>query len=82
MSGKPLGKKALHALRHVRRHVTDKTFVLISSGGIMNGHDVSQRLEAGADIVQIYTAFIYRGLDTVAELVTELQQASQATRAA
>ena len=81
ISGKPLGKKALHALQSVRRHIDDKkTFVLISSGGVMNGNDVAQRIKAGADIVQIYTAFIYRGLDAVATLIAELKRASQADR--
>jgi len=34
---------------------------LISSGGIMNAEDAANRLKSGADLVQLYTGFIYEG---------------------
>ena len=34
---------------------------MISVGGVMTGEDVARRLRAGADLVQAYTAFVYRG---------------------
>jgi dihydroorotate dehydrogenase len=36
-------------------------------GGIMHGDDAAERLAAGADLVQVYTGFIYRGPALIAE---------------
>ena len=46
-------------------------FPIIGVGGIMSGADARSKIEAGADLVQIYTGLIYRG----PELVTEVAQA-------
>ena len=37
------------------------SFVVISVGGVETADDVQARLDAGADLVQGYTAFLYRG---------------------
>ena len=34
---------------------------IIGVGGIMNEHDALERLRAGADLVQLYTGFVYGG---------------------
>ena len=36
-------------------------FCVISAGGVETGEDVRARMEAGATLVQGYTAFLYRG---------------------
>ena len=36
-------------------------FLLIASGGVMSSVDYQQRLDAGADLVQIYSGFIFEG---------------------
>ncbi|KHK96911.1 diguanylate cyclase [Microbacterium mangrovi] len=60
LSGAPLKARALEVLRIVRRAVPSE-FVVISVGGVETAADVQERLDAGADLVQGYTAFLYRG---------------------
>jgi dihydroorotate dehydrogenase len=60
LSGAPLKRRALEVLRLVRAAVPSD-FVVISAGGVETAADVRERLAAGADLVQGYTAFLYRG---------------------
>ena len=60
LSGAPLKQRALEVLRLVRRAVPEG-FCVISAGGVETTVDVRERLEAGATLVQGYSAFIYRG---------------------
>lgn len=60
LSGAPLKSRALDVLRTVRRHV-GPDLPVIGAGGISTAADALERLAAGADLVQIYTAFVYRG---------------------
>ncbi|HYJ51152.1 MAG TPA: quinone-dependent dihydroorotate dehydrogenase [Microbacterium sp.] len=60
LSGAPLKDRALEVLRLVRAAVP-AAFVVISAGGIETADDVRERLDAGATLVQGYTAFLYRG---------------------
>lgn len=60
LSGAPLRERALAVLRLVREAVP-ADFCVIAAGGVETAADVQERLDAGADLVQGYTAFIYRG---------------------
>lgn len=60
LSGAPLRDRSLEVLRLVRRAVPD-SFCVVSVGGVETADDVRERLEAGADLVQGYTGFLYRG---------------------
>jgi dihydroorotate dehydrogenase len=60
LSGAPLQLRALEVLRLVRAAVPSE-FVVISAGGVETAADVRERLAAGANLVQGYTAFLYRG---------------------
>ncbi len=60
VSGRPLQGRSEQALEVVREALGDDR-VVISVGGVMTGGDVMQRLARGADLVQAYTAFVYRG---------------------
>ena len=60
LSGAPLWQRSLAVLRVVRAAVPED-FCVISAGGVETADDVRERLAAGADLVQGYTAFIYRG---------------------
>ncbi|MFG6477049.1 quinone-dependent dihydroorotate dehydrogenase [Microbacterium sp. P06] len=60
LSGAPLKARALDVLRLVRE-VVPAEFAVISAGGIDTAADVRERLDAGATLVQGYTAFLYRG---------------------
>lgn len=60
LSGAPLKARAVQILRRLRARAGDH-LVLISVGGIETADDVWRRVEAGATLVQAYTAFVYRG---------------------
>jgi dihydroorotate dehydrogenase len=60
LSGAPLAARSLEVLRLVREHVPAELCV-ISVGGVETAADVQERLDAGATLVQGYSAFIYRG---------------------
>jgi dihydroorotate dehydrogenase len=60
LSGAPLRGPALEVLRLVRAAVPAE-FCVIAAGGVETAADVRERLEAGATLVQGYSAFIYRG---------------------
>ena len=60
LSGAPLRLRSLAVLRLLREHV-GADMVLISVGGISTAQDARERLEAGATLLQAYTAFVYEG---------------------
>ncbi len=60
LSGAPLRERALEVVRLLRGRVGDD-LTLIGVGGISSPADARERLAAGADLVQAYTAFIYEG---------------------
>lgn len=59
LSGRPLLPRSLAIVRHIRQHLPN--IPLIGVGGIMEPQDAIQMLDAGADLLQIYTGFIYKG---------------------
>jgi len=60
LSGAPLKERSVQVLRLVRTAVPDD-FCVIAVGGVETSADVAERLDAGATLVQGYTAFLYRG---------------------
>ena len=60
LSGAPLAARSLEVLRLIRDRVP-ASLCVISVGGVDSADDVQERLDAGATLVQGYTAFIYRG---------------------
>jgi dihydroorotate dehydrogenase len=60
LSGAPLKARALEVLRRLHARTGDR-LVLIAAGGIETADDAWARLEAGATLLQAYTAFIYEG---------------------
>ncbi len=60
LSGPPVAARSIQLLRLIRS-VVPEAFCVISVGGVETAEDVAARLEAGATLVQGYTAFLYRG---------------------
>jgi len=60
LSGAPLKQRSLGVLKRLKAAVGDK-LVLIAVGGVETASDVQERLDAGATLVQGYTAFLYEG---------------------
>jgi dihydroorotate dehydrogenase len=60
LSGPPLTGRAEKVMRMLRDRVGDG-LALVGVGGITNAEDARARLDAGADLLQGYTAFVYEG---------------------
>ena len=60
LSGKPLMEKSTSVLAQVRQCVGPE-FPLIGVGGVFTADDVRSKFAAGANLVQVYTSFIYEG---------------------
>ena len=60
MSGAMLSWKAENLLKKVAKIKQEKS-ILIASGGVMSANDVKLRLSNSADLVQLYTGYIYHG---------------------
>ena len=71
LSGRPLTERSLDVLRLLHARVGDR-LTLVSVGGITTGGDARARLEAGATLLQAYTALVYEGPRWPARLVREL----------
>jgi len=50
--------RSLRALQIIRQH---SKLPVIACGGISDGASAQERMEAGADLLQVYTSFIYQG---------------------
>jgi len=68
LSGAPLTKKSTEVIRALAQELNGK-LPIIGVGGIMSGTDAAEKITAGAQLVQIYTGFIYRGPELVGEAV-------------
>ncbi len=60
LSGKPLTQRTLEAVRYIKS-ISENKFHIIAVGGIMTSQDGKNLLNAGADLLQLYTGFIYQG---------------------
>lgn len=59
-SGAPLRARSVEVLRYLRQRLP-KPFVIIGVGGIDGAEAAIERMEAGADLVQVYTGLVYEG---------------------
>jgi len=60
LSGKPLASRSTEVIRFLAEK-SNKAFPIIGVGGIHSAKDALEKIEAGADLVQVYTGFIYEG---------------------
>ncbi len=72
LSGRPLTERATAVVDILARHLKG-TLPIIGVGGIMNGADAVEKMQAGASLVQVYTGFIYSGPDVVADCVEAIR---------
>jgi dihydroorotate dehydrogenase len=66
LSGTPLLQRSTEVLR-ILRSATD--LPIIASGGIMDAASAHEKLEAGANLVQLYTGFVYHGPELIRDIV-------------
>jgi len=67
LSGKPLAKRSNEVISFLRQKL-GKNFPIIGVGGIMTPQDALDKLNAGADLVQVYTGFVYEGPSIVKQI--------------
>lgn len=60
LSGRPVRNRSTEIIRYLREKL-GRDFPIIGVGGIITPEDAVEKLEAGADLVQIYTGFVYEG---------------------
>jgi dihydroorotate dehydrogenase len=77
LSGKPLTLRSTQVIAYLR-NMLGKDFPIIGVGGIMTPADAVEKLKAGADLVQIYTGFIYEGPSVVKRINKDILNYIQA----
>lgn len=60
LSGQPIKSKSTEVIRYLSQK-SQKAFSIIGVGGIHSAQDALEKIEAGADLVQIYTGFVFEG---------------------
>ncbi|PZD95972.1 dihydroorotate dehydrogenase (quinone) [Paenibacillus sambharensis] len=71
LSGRPLTARSTEVVRSIYRQ-TGGTLPIIGSGGIFSAEDAYDKIRAGASLVEIYTALIYKGPGVLRELTDGL----------
>jgi dihydroorotate dehydrogenase len=73
LSGRPLFQKSTEVLRGMKRRVGDR-LPIIGVGGVLEGDDAAEKIEAGASLVQVYSGLVYRGPRLINEAVAEIRR--------
>jgi dihydroorotate dehydrogenase len=73
LSGRPVFEPSNRVIRWLRAALGAR-FPIVGVGGVMSGADALAKLDAGADLVQIYTGLIYRGPALVGEAARALRR--------
>jgi len=71
VSGAPLHPKSVRVISQLRAEL-GADFPIIGVGGIVCAGDALASLRAGANLLQIYTGFAYRGAAVIDEILSEL----------
>ncbi|MCL4156805.1 UNVERIFIED_CONTAM: hypothetical protein GTU68_022396 [Idotea baltica] len=60
LSGRPLKGRSTEVIRFLSEN-SNKAFSIIGVGGVHSPEDALEKLEAGADLIQLWTGFVYEG---------------------
>lgn len=80
LSGAPLTRRAVEVVRRVHTR-SGGNYPIIGVGGVMSADDVRAMLDAGADLVQLYTGYVYNGPGIVKEVCRALIADAEARQA-
>ena len=73
LSGKPLKNRSTEVINYLATK-SNKAFPIIGVGGIHSAEDALEKMRAGADLVQLYTGFIYEGPSLIKKINKALLQ--------
>ncbi|MEQ9412893.1 MAG: quinone-dependent dihydroorotate dehydrogenase [Cyclobacteriaceae bacterium] len=79
LSGKPLTSKSTEVISYLRKQLGPH-YPIIGVGGIMNPQDALEKLNAGADLIQLYTGFIYEGPGVVRKMNKRIVKKTSASK--
>ena len=68
LSGLPLKDRATEKLKFIKNIVGNR-IPIIASGGVMSASDYLEKINAGADLVQVYTGFIFEGPKLIQDIL-------------
>ncbi len=69
LSGKPVKAQSTDVIRFLRQQLGAKV-VIMGVGGIQTGADAKEKLDAGADLVQVYSGLVYEGPTMVKKILS------------
>jgi len=73
LSGRPLKNKSTSVIKYISKKLQGKVRI-IGVGGISSYEDAKEKFDGGADLIQIYTGLIYKGLGLINEIHRGIQQ--------
>lgn len=73
LSGKPLAQRSTEVIRTLYR-LTQGKLPIIGSGGIFEAKDAYEKIRAGASLVEVYTALIYKGPGLLRSMHAQLRE--------
>lgn len=73
LSGAPVNAASTAVIKRLKRELGE-TIPIIGVGGIMNGNDAQDKIDAGSSLVQLYTGLIYKGPRLIGECVDMLKK--------
>ncbi len=70
LSGKPVFEKSNTVLKYIRKYLPDVQIIAV--GGIHSAQDAIEKIQAGANLIQIYTGLVYEGPALIKRINKEL----------
>ena len=67
LSGKPVRNRSTEVIRYLREQLGSE-YLIMGVGGIHSAEDALEKIDAGADVIQLYTGFIYEGPKLIREI--------------
>lgn len=72
LSGRPVFEQSTEIVKQFRKALPNN-LPIIAAGGIMSGEDAMAKLDAGANLVQIYSGLIYQGPKLISDIVKKIE---------
>lgn len=72
LSGLPLRAQSTHVIKLLSSELSGK-IPIIGVGGIFSANDAQEKIDAGADLIQVYSGLIYRGPKLIKSLIREVR---------